>query len=127
MKIIKLKAPKLSKKQFNVLASNRNVMDINKLQLEIAQQNAKLEEEPENATLQFETTVNVIQKTISCLTKILDLDEEQKKILEEEYDNAELFELSDFLYFRLYGLSEEDYKKLKESQSEEASEGLEGA
>lgn len=124
MKIVKVKAPKLSKKQFNVLASNRNVMDINKLQLEIAQQNAKLEENPESAILQFETTVNVIQKTISCLASILQLDDEQKKALEEEYDNSELFELSDFLYFRLYGMSEDDYKKLKESQLEET-EGLE--
>ena len=122
MRIIKIKEPKLSKKQFNILASNRNVMDINKLQLEIAKENVKLDKEPENAILQFEVTINLTQKTIDCLTKIFGLDEEQKKILEEQYDDKELFELSDFVYFRLFGLSEKDYKELKERQKKEQQE-----
>ena len=108
MEIRTIKIPEISKKSFQVVTSNRNVLRMHEYQLAVL----KISESIEESDMQEQTQASFtsLNALLSFIRAILDLDDEEyDKLL--DLDNQRTQEIAEKLVGFMYGLTEEQLEK----------------
>ena len=108
MEVKTIKIPELSKKAYQVLTSNRNVMRMHKYQLAVLKISDEINEE--DTLAQAEASYSVLKEMLDFIRSILSLDDEAyDKLLDLDYTRTQ--EISEKLVGYMYGLTDEQLEE----------------